>query len=107
VFAAYNAQVFPIQIVRALFIAYPVAFGIPERPGIETDDRVTGARKPLQHDATAGADANNNAIDFLFAKVAHGNIDRLHGTKPVAAIAGLLQKFTPDVADRAAKREFQ
>src|SRR6185312_1066612 len=42
--AARNPQIGPVQLVRSLFVADPVAFRIPERARFDADDLKAGAR---------------------------------------------------------------
>ena len=65
IFAAGDAQIFPVEIVRAGLVADPIALRIPERTRFHADHSKTGAREPLQQHAAGRADADDHVIHFF------------------------------------------
>ena len=65
VVAAGDAQVLPVELVRACLVADPVALRVPERPGFEPHDAEARAREPLQQHAARRADADDEVIHLL------------------------------------------
>ena len=79
-----EANVVPIEVVGAFFVAHPVALRIPKGAGIETDDAKACASETLQEDATARTEAHDEVVDFFaLGKAMHGRFDPLHGTEHV------------------------
>src|SRR5947209_1510574 len=60
ILAAGNAQIRPVELMRTGFIADPVAFGVPERTGLEADNGAAGFRQTLQQNASGRTDTNND-----------------------------------------------
>ena len=76
--AAGDAQIFPVEFVRAGFVADPVALRIPERAGFEPDHVEACARQSLQQHAAGRAAADDQVVDFVaFAEAAHRQMDLL------------------------------
>ncbi len=87
-----DPQIIPIKVMSALFIAYPIAFGIPEGAGIEANHAESGARQPLQENTAAGAHAHDDVIHFFpFRKAMHGRLDPLNRTEHVRFSVGRLK----------------
>ena len=83
--AAGDAEIFPVELVRAGFVADPVAFGIPEGAGFEGDDTETRAAEALQQDAAGRAAADDEIVDFIrIAEAAHRDIDVLQAARACA-----------------------
>ena len=82
--AANHAQIFPVELVRAGFVADPILLGVPEGAGLETDNVEPGTRQPLQQDTTGGADANDHVVDlFAIAEAMLRDLDLLNGPEIV------------------------
>ena len=62
--ASGDPQIVPVKLVRSSFIADPIAFGIPERTGLQADDAETCAGEPLQQN-TAGRTHSHDAVVHL------------------------------------------
>src|SRR5919201_6329536 len=73
-----NAQIIPVQLVRAGLVADPVALRVPEGAGVEAHDAEAGLGQSLQHHTTARAEADDAEIYLLFVRVAaHRGVDLL------------------------------
>jgi hypothetical protein len=94
-----DAQLIPIQIVRARFIADPIALGIPERTGFESDHAESRTGQPLQQHAACRPNADYAEVYLLIIFVtAHGQVNVLDGPEHVL----VLGRF-----EGAKKRRFQ
>src|SRR5438045_3590336 len=78
VLSSNNAQIIPVQLVRAGLVAEPVALGIPERAGVKAHDAEAGLGQPLQHHAAARAEADDAEVHLLVVRIAaHWGVDLL------------------------------
>src|SRR5919201_1407406 len=81
-----NAQIIPVQLVRAGLIADPVALGVPEGAGVEAHDAEAGLGQPLQHHTPARAEADDAEVYLLVVWVAaHRGVDLLDRPQHVLA----------------------
>src|SRR5919199_2768044 len=86
VLSANNAQIIPVQLVRAGLVADPVALRVPEGARVEAHDAETGLGQPLQHHTAARAEADDAEIDLLVVWVAaHRGVDLLDRPQHVHA----------------------
>ena len=42
-----DSKIFPIELMRAGFVTYPISFGVPEWAGFESEYTKTSARQAL------------------------------------------------------------
>ena len=61
--ASGDAQIIPIQLMRAGFVGNPISLGVPEWAGFKADHFETGAREALEKNTACGTDADNCKID--------------------------------------------
>jgi hypothetical protein len=81
-----DAKVFPVEFVRTVFIAHPIAFCVPEWPSFNSDDFESSSREPLQEHASSRSDPHNAVINLLVLRESlHWHFDVLHGAKSVFA----------------------
>lgn len=84
IFTTRYAQIIPIEIVRASFIADPVSLRIPERTGFQPDDAKSCTRQSLEQHSARRTDPNDAVVNFLSVLVAaHWHIDALSGSEHV------------------------
>ncbi len=91
--AAGDARILPIEFVRPCFVADPIALGIPEGTGFETEDVKTGTRQPLQKNAARRSDANNNVVDLVsLVEFPHRRVQVLQRAQHVLAVTRRLER---------------
>src|SRR5919199_6845404 len=71
-----NAQIIPVQLVRAGLVTDPVTLRVPEGAGVEAHDAEAGLGQPLQHHTAARAEADDAEVHLPVVWVAaHRDID--------------------------------
>src|SRR5919201_1462812 len=81
-----NAQIIPVQLMRAGLVADPVALGVPEGAGVEAHDAEAGLGQPLQHHTTARAEADDAEVHLLVVwAAAYRDVDLLDRPQHVLA----------------------
>ncbi len=77
--AAGDAQIVPIQFVRAGLITDPVPLGIPKRTGLDADDTPSCLGQALHQHPPGGADAHDHHIHLIFVGiVVHRRVETLY-----------------------------
>ena len=87
VLAAGDAEIVPVEIVRAGFVGDPLAFGVPEWACLEANYFEACARKSLQKNATCRTHANDGVVDEVgILEAARRQCDLLHGPEELDVV---------------------
>ena len=79
IFTACYAQLVPIELIRASFVAHPISLGIPKWPCFESDDAKSGASQSLQQHPARRTHAHDAVVHLLGVSIAaHRQFDVLY-----------------------------
>jgi hypothetical protein len=96
-FSAGDTEVVPIELVRAGFIRYPVALGIPERTCLETYDREARSGETLEQHSPRRTYPDDREVNLVGVRETTSRyLYCLHGTEAfhIRRVIGLIEFTT-------------